>query len=109
MEDELEEIRRRKLLELQQKLEEEKLREQQRIQQRLQIKAILRQVLTPEARARLANIRLANPTYASQIEALLIQLAQTGQIRERINDEQLKKILSRLGTTRKREFRIIRK
>jgi programmed cell death protein 5 len=106
--DELDEIRKRKLMELQRKLEEEKLKEEQRVQQELQIRALLKQILTPEARARLANIRLANPSYASQIEALLIQLAQTGRITQKINDEQLKLILSKIGK-KKRDFRIIRK
>ena len=95
-------------MELQRKLEEEKLKEEQRVQQELQIRALLREILTPEARSRLTNIRLANPSYAAQIEVLLIQLAQTGKITQKITDEQLKLILSKIGK-KKKEFRIIRK
>ncbi len=105
MED-IEEIKRRKLLELQKKLEEERAKEQERIQQEIQKKAILRQILTSEARTRLNTIRMAKPELAEQVENLLIQLALSGKI-GRINDSQLKKILAKIAENR-REIRIRR-
>ncbi len=105
MED-IEEIKRRKLLELQKRLEEERAKEQERIQQEIQKKAILRQILTSEARTRLNTIRMAKPELAEQVENLLIQLALAGKI-GRIDDAQLKKILAKIAENR-REIRIRR-
>lgn len=105
--DDPEELKRKKLLELQQKLQEETLRQEQRRQVELQRRAVLMEVLTPEARSRLANIKLARPEYALQIENLLIQLAQSGQVRQKITDAQLKEILGKISQ-KKKEFRIRR-
>jgi programmed cell death protein 5 len=107
MRDDLEELKRRKLLELQQRLQEERLREEQRRQLELQRRALLMEILTPEARQRLANVKLARPEYAIQIENLLIQLAQRGQVKQRITDAQLKQILSKISG-KKKEFKIRR-
>lgn len=65
------------------------------------------EVLTPEARSRLANIKIAKPEYAVQIENLLIQLAQSGQLKQEISDAQLKQILGKI-LEKKKEFRIRR-
>lgn len=65
------------------------------------------EVLTPEARSRLANVKIAKPEYAVQIENLLIQLAQSGQLKQKIGDAQLKQILGKISE-KKREFRIRR-
>ncbi len=107
--DELEEIRRKKLLELQrEKLEE--LQKQQEIQKQLeaQKKAILRVILEPEARERLARVKLAYPEVAEAVENQLVYLAQSGRIGTKITDEMLKEILKR-AMPKKRETRIIRK
>ena len=52
--EELEAIRRRKLLELQRKIEEARRREQMEAEKQ----AILRSILTPEARSRLMNLKM---------------------------------------------------
>jgi programmed cell death protein 5 len=105
--EELEEIRRRKLLEYQAQLQEQQRQAELRRQYEIQKRAIIQQILTPEARSRLANIRAAKPEFAEQLELQLIQLAQSGRFTSKITDSQLKEILSRLQT-RKREFRIRR-
>ncbi len=101
---ELEEIKRRKLLELQRRLEEEKKR-------RMQMDAVLRKILTPEARSRLANLRLVKPELADAIEQQIIVLAQSGRIPLPITDEFLKKLLSQIyeQTHRETRIRILRK
>jgi len=101
---ELEEIKRRKLLELQRRLEEEKKR-------RMQMDAVLRKILTPEARSRLANLRLVKPELADAIEQQIIALAQSGRIPLPITDEFLKKLLSQIyeQTHRETRIRILRK
>jgi programmed cell death protein 5 len=108
MEGNLEDLKRRKLLELQQRLQEQEAVEQQRAAIEAQKREILRGVLTPEARQRLANVKMARPDYAAQVENLLIQLAQSGQLRAKISDAQLKDILSKIAASRKKDIRIRR-
>ncbi|MBI5254103.1 MAG: DNA-binding protein [Euryarchaeota archaeon] len=107
MQEDLEELKRRRLLELQQRLQEERAKDEQRQLIELQRRSILMEVLTPEARSRLANVKIAKPEYAVQIENLLIQLAQSGQLKQKIGDAQLKQILGKISE-KKREFRIRR-
>lgn len=102
-----EELKKKKLLELQQRVQEESIRQEQRRQVELQRRSILMEVLTPEARGRLANVKLARPEYALQVENLLIQLAQSGQVKQKITDAQLKQILGKISQ-KKREFKIRR-
>ncbi len=101
---ELEELKRRKMLELQKKLEEEK-------QRRAQIEAVLRRIMTPEARSRLANLRLVKPELANIVEQQLIALAQSGRVPLPITDDFLKKLLAQLyeQTHRETRIRILRK
>jgi programmed cell death protein 5 len=96
MEGDLDEIRKKKLAELQQSLQEQKITEEQAMQIEAQKRKILMGVLTPPARDRLANIKLARPEFAAQIENLLIQLAQSGQLAQKIDDKQLKEILLKI-------------
>lgn len=69
--------------------------------------AALRQILTPEARQRLARIKLVKPEFAERLEIQLIQIAQTGKVKLPITDEQLRLLLSRLQPER-REIRFRR-
>jgi programmed cell death protein 5 len=104
--EELEEIRRRKLLAMQQREDEHK---QAQAEQRLeaQKQALLRQILSPEARQRLTNLKMVKPEFTEQLELQLIQLAQTGKLPMPISDSQLKQILIQLQS-RKRETKIRR-
>ena len=104
---ELEEIRKRKLLELQQRLLREQQEAQMRQQAELQKQALLRRILDPKARQRLSNLRMVKPEIVSQLEVQLIQLAQTGRVNLPISDDLLKEILIRLQRG-KREIRIRR-
>jgi programmed cell death protein 5 len=106
LEDE-EELRRRKLLELQARFEDQRRQEEARRQYEAQKKLAIQQILTPEARSRLANIRAAKPEFAEQIELQLIQLAQSGRLTSQITDTQLREILKRLQQ-RKRKITIRR-
>ncbi len=101
MGEDLEELKRRKLLELQQRLQEEQIKEEQRRQMSIQRRSILMEILTPDARSRLTNVKLARPEYAEQVENLLIQLAQSGQLKQKITDIQLKEILRKLSMKKK--------
>lgn len=104
--EEEEELRRRRLLELRARLEEQRKREELQRQLEIQKRLLLQQILTPEARSRLANIRMARPQFAEQLELQLIQLAQAGRLASKVTDAQLKEILRKLQ--QKREWRIRR-
>lgn len=111
VDDELAEIRRRKMQELQrqqmdqQGMEEELARQKQA---EAQMHMMLMKILEPEARERLNTIKLTKPEFAKAVEQQLIMLAQSGRIRDRISDEQLKTILNQL-IPNKREINITRK
>jgi len=103
---ELEEIRKRKLLELQRQLYEAEREEIARQQYEMQKDAILRQLLTADARSRLTNLKMVKPELAEQIELQLINLAQAGRIRSPLTDDQLKALLKKL-VGKRREPKII--
>lgn len=106
-EKELEELRRRKLLELQRKVDEEQKRVQVGQQLELQKQALLRSILTSEARQRLTNLKMVKSDFTAQLELQLIQLAQQGKLPIPLGDEQLKQILIQLQD-RRRETKIRR-
>ena len=106
-EEELEEFRRRRLLELRQRIAQEQQRIQAQQQIERQKQAVLRRILTFDARQRLTNLKMVKPEFAGQLELQLIQLAQQGKVNIPITDQQLKEILMRLQS-RRREIRIRR-
>lgn len=71
--------------------------EQMRREMEAQKRQAMMQILTPEARSRLANLRLTKPEFVDQIELQLIQLAQMGRVQSKITDEQLKELLRKLA------------
>ena len=95
------------MLEYQTQLQEQQRQTELRRQYEIQKRTAIQQILTPEARSRLANIRAAKPEFAEQLELQLIQLAQSGRLGSKITDLQLKEILNRLQT-RKHDFKIRR-
>jgi programmed cell death protein 5 len=106
--EELEELRRRKLSALQRQVSDEQRNAQQEQQMEQQKQALLRNILAPEARQRLTNLKMVKPEFIDQLELQLIQLAQAGKIPIPLSDEQLKKILAQLQS-RKRETTIRRR
>jgi programmed cell death protein 5 len=104
--EELEEIRRRKLLAMQQRMGDEQ-KQAQAEQLEAQKQALLRQILSPEARQRLTNLKMVKPEFTEQLELQLIQLAQAGKLPIPLPDAQLKQILIQLQS-RKREPKIRR-
>jgi programmed cell death protein 5 len=104
--EELEANRRRKLLAMQQRDDEQKQSQAER-QLEAQKEALLRQILSPEARQRLTNLKMVKPQFTEQLELQLIQLAQTGKLPVPLSDARLKQILIQLQS-RKRETKIRR-
>ena len=120
---ELDEIRKRRMAELQQQqaamnadpqqMAQQQLLEQQAAQQKqaemeAQLKQAMKQILTPESRGRLDNLRLTKPELVQNIEIQLLQSAQAGSLRGKVTDEQLKVLLKNL-MGQKREIHITRR
>ncbi len=112
MDDELEKLRKKRMQELQQQpISEDELKEQEQQQQKQleeQRKAILRTVLTTEARERLGRIKVARPEIAENIENQLILLTQSGRLKTKVSDQQLRELLQRI-IPKKRDIKITRK
>lgn len=97
MEDpELEALRQKRMREIQQQQGNNAAQEEQARQFEMQKQSVLRQIMTPEARDRMANIKLANPDQANAVEMQLIQLAQSGRLQGVITDAMLKEILQKI-------------
>jgi len=105
--EELDAIRRKKLSALQQRASDEQKPGQAEKQIEDQKQALLKQILSPEARQRLTNLKMVKPEFTEQLELQLIQLAQMGKIPIPLSDVQLKQILIQLQS-RKRETKITR-
>ena len=105
--DELDAIRRKKLSALQQRASDEQKQGQADQQVDAQKQALLKQILSPEARQRLTNLKMVKQDFTDQLELQLIQLAQMGKLPIPLSDAQLKQILIQLQS-RKRETKIIR-
>lgn len=73
--------------------QEEMMRKQEEMKN-----SILVQVLDQPARARLNTLALTKPEKARNVESMLIQMAQRGQIQGKLGEEQLKDLLERIST-----------
>jgi len=92
-EEELEQLRNRKL--------QEQYANMARAQQlEAQMKVVLKHVLEGSAYEQAMNVRISNPELYQQLVALLAQLYQSKRLKGKINDEQLKKLLERVSATR---------
>lgn len=105
---ELAALRQKRMQELQQQAAQQQAQEEQQRQLDAQLQNAMRQLLTPEARDRLNNIKLANPQMGQQLEMQLVQLAQSGRIAVPVDDNMLKNILAQI-TPKKREIKIERR
>jgi programmed cell death protein 5 len=105
--DELDQIRKRKLSSLQHRVSDEQRQAQAEQQLEAQKQALLAKILTPEARQRLNNLKMVKHEFAEQIEMQLIEMAQSGKLPIPLSDMQLKSILIQLQS-RKRETTIRR-
>ena len=112
-EEELAAIRQRRMEQLKaQRGQQEQVAEAQAQAQadaEAQKQALMRKILTPEARQRLQNVKLVRPDFAAQIEMQLLQLAQSGRVPLPITDDLLKKLLEQIQSQQtKRDISIRR-
>ena len=116
---ELDEIRQKRMAELQaqqaamqNQVQQQAMAQAQQQEAQAQFEAqkkqILAQIMTSEARNRLANLKLTKPELVNNIEIQLIQSAQAGSLRGKVTDEQLKVLLRQIAG-QKREIKITRK
>ncbi|MFB6218388.1 MAG: DNA-binding protein [Halobacteriaceae archaeon] len=98
--DELDDIREERLQELKEQAEgDEEMQEAaeaQREQAEAQKQAMLRQHLTDGARQRLNTVKMSKPEFAEQAEQQILALAQSGRIDGKIDEDQMKEVLSQL-------------
>jgi programmed cell death protein 5 len=107
--EELERLKAQRMAELQAR--QQKVGDVQRAQAEAEMakQSIMRKLLTPEARLRLANIKMVRPEFGQQLEQELIQLAQAGRVQIPIGDDMLKKLLIQIeGQQKKRDISIRR-
>jgi programmed cell death protein 5 len=107
--DELDALRKKKFQQLQ--MQQEQVAEARERQDALdaQRQAILRGIMTPEARERLGRLKTAYPQIAATVEQQLIMLAQSGRLGgQKIDDDTLRQILEKL-VPQKREIKIERR
>ncbi len=112
-EEDLSAIRQQRMAELraQQGQQEQAAQAQAQAQADAEVQkaALMRKILTPEARQRLQNVKLVKPEFAAQIEVQLLQLAQSGRVPLPVNDELLKQLLTQIqGKQAKRDISIRR-
>jgi len=104
--EELEAIKRKKLLELQRRLQlEEELKRRQQ-EEAARREALLRAILSPKARERLSNVKLVRPELARIVEDNIIALVQSGQLKPPVDESIVKQFLASIYERTHRETRI---
>ncbi|MAF93161.1 hypothetical protein CMO85_00680 [Candidatus Woesearchaeota archaeon] len=106
--DELAALRAQRLKQLQEQLQQQATQqleaEEQAQQQALEsanVDAVLRRHLSPDARARLTRIGLADAKRANAIKADLAAMFEQGSINTPMSDAALKQVLTQLSKSRK--------
>jgi len=95
----LEELREEKLQELRDRAEEgggDETREAAQERAEAQQEAMLKQYLTDGARQRLNAVEMSKPEFAKQVKGQVVQLARSGRIQGRIDEEQMRELLKEL-------------
>jgi len=105
---ELEELRKRKLMQLQAHQNQMAEVQEQNAAMEAQKQNVIRQVLTPNARERLGRVKMGHPELAAEVERQLILLATSGRLAQQVDDETLKQVLAKM-MPKKREITIKRK
>lgn len=101
--EELDELREERLKELQEQQGGGDAEAQAEAQQDAQAQAdaqkqaILRQALTDGARKRLNSVRMSKPQFADQVEQQLVAIAQSGRLGDRIDEDQMRQLLSEMS------------
>jgi programmed cell death protein 5 len=92
----LEELRKKKMEQLQEQGDQGEAQEQAQQQADAQKQALLRQHLTDGARKRLNSVRMSKPDFAEKVERQILALAQSGRVNGKIDEEKMKELLREL-------------
>lgn len=106
-EDDLEELRRKRMEQLQDQADQGQgggqgaaanadAADAQRQQAEAQKQAMLRQALTDGARKRLNTVKMSKPEFGEQVEQQVVALAQSGRLNGKVDEEQMKSLLQEL-------------
>lgn len=98
-EEELEELRKKKMEQLKEQQgggEQSEAAEAQRQQAEAQKKALLRKALTDGARKRLNTVQMSKPQFGEQVEQQIVALAQSGRLQGKIDEEKMKELLQEM-------------
>lgn len=61
-------------------------------------KQILRKIISPEGRERLARVKLVKPELVTQIEDYIVNLYMNGRIKKALSEEEIIKLLEMLSS-----------
>ncbi|ELZ22643.1 DNA-binding protein [Natrinema limicola] len=95
----LEELRQKKMEQLQDRAEGgqgDEAQEAAQQQAEAQKNALLRQYLTDDARKRLNTVKMSKPQFGEQVERQVVSLARSGRIQGKIDDDKMKQLLKEL-------------
>lgn len=106
---EAEDIRKKKMDELNQRYSEQQEQQEKAMQLEMQLDSIMRHILTPEAKTRLSNVKLVNRELYLLAAQNLVYLKKAGQLPERLGDAELKAMLEKIRDAGKRDVTIKRK
>ena len=96
--DRLEELREKKMEQLQEQAGGDDDERRQAAQERAEAQqdALLKQYLTDDARQRLNAVEMSKPEFAKQVKQQVTALAKSGRIQDRIDEDQMKQLLREL-------------
>lgn len=102
--EELERLREERLEQLQQQqgAADDELREAQREAAETQKQALLKQFLTDGARKRLNTVKMGHPQHAELVEQQLLALVQSGRVKQKIDEDQMRQLLRQLQPDEKK-------
>ena len=105
--DELSLLREQRRLELQKQLQQQataqadaEIKAHQAQVDEQNISAVIKKILSPEARSRLATIAMVTPQRADSIRVALMTMNDEGRIQGTLNDEQFKQLLASQSKSR---------
>ncbi|NP_001316052.1 DNA-binding protein [Solanum lycopersicum] len=111
---ELEAIRQRRMQELmakqgvgtQQNTDQQKSQDDAKREADERRQMMLSQILTSEARARVARIALVKPDKARGVEDVILRAAQYGQITEKVSEQKLIELLEQINTQTTKQTKV---
>ncbi|XP_048490630.1 uncharacterized protein LOC104883649 isoform X2 [Beta vulgaris subsp. vulgaris] len=90
----------------QQNPEQQKAQEEAKMEAEERRQMMLAQILSSEARERIARIALVKPEKAKGVEDVILRAAQMGQIAEKVSEEKLISLLEQINTQTTKQTKV---